>query len=432
VGLTVGGILLAALSGEAGVLDVSWAAPTENLDGSSLTDLASYRVYYGPDPACPGSAVSQVASPTPSPAPDEIVSLRLTGLTTGTFYYVSVTAVNANGVESECAIGGAVAQGDFSVSPTGTVGFGDVNIGSFADQVFTVQNVRGGTVSGSASALAPFSVVSGSPFTLVGSGATQAVTVRFTPTALATVSTNVAFTAGGDTVSSLATGSGLDVTQDVTQDLPQSPAQSRAQSPMTVQPTITITSPTSSSTYSTGTPVITLGGTAFDAVEVRWVMWINEAGANGIAVGTTNWTASGIVLHLGTNELTVIAMNRAGYIATATLTVTLSVASTFTDDPLLAGSTSVKAIHITELRDVINVIRMASGLGEFGWTDPVLTPGTIPIRAIHLFELRTGLNDVYRSIGWTPPTYSDDITAAELVIKAIHLNALRASVRALQ
>ena len=71
--------------------------------------------------------------------------------------------------------------------------FGDVNIGSVAGQVFTVQSTRGGTVTGTASAAAPFSIVSGSPFTLAGLGATQNVTVRFSPTTSALASTNVGF-----------------------------------------------------------------------------------------------------------------------------------------------------------------------------------------------------------------------------------------------
>ena len=215
MGLAFGGILLVAPSGGAGVLDASWNAPTTNGDGSPLTDLASYRVYYGPATACPGAVFSQVASPTTSPGPDQTVSVRLKGLTTGALYFVSVTAVNMSGDESPCSIGAsAVAHDHFSVSPTGIVSFGDVNVGSFADQVFTVQNTRGGTVSGSASASAPFSIVSGSPFRLVGDGATQAVTVRFTPTASATVSTNVAFTADGDTISRLVTGIGVDFSAD--------------------------------------------------------------------------------------------------------------------------------------------------------------------------------------------------------------------------
>lgn len=230
LGLALGGVLLTEAPLEGGVLDASWAAPTVNTDGSPLTDLASYRVYYGQATApCPGPVFFQVESPTPSPAPNTTVSSRLTGLTTGDLYYVAVTAVTTSGDESDCSVSAsAVARIDLS----------------------------------------------------------------------------------GDTLSSPATdtGSGLDFRQ----------------SPMPSQPTVTITSPTSSSTYTTRDPVIALGGTAADDGGVTRVMWLNDVGPSGMAVGTTNWTATGIALRLGTNVITVVAENVAGYISTATLTVTLS------------------------------------------------------------------------------------------------------------
>src|SRR5436853_586770 len=76
---------------------------------------------------------------------------------------------------------GVVAQVEIAVSPTTTTSVGNVNIGSVLDQVFTVQNTRAGTVTGTASVSAPFSIFSGSPFTL-SAGATKSVIVRFTPT----------------------------------------------------------------------------------------------------------------------------------------------------------------------------------------------------------------------------------------------------------
>src|SRR5438046_2003963 len=198
--VTVGSVLLAAVPALAGILDTSWTAPTTSADGSPMTDLASYRVYYGPStpPSCPGTSYLQFASSTPSPAPGQTVTARLTGLSTGSLYYVAVTAVDTNGNESACITPlSAVARIDFSVSPTATVNFGSVAIGGLADQTFTVQNTGGGTVSGTASVPAPFSVVSGGSFNLVGVGATQAVTVRFSPTVAATASASVTFTANG-------------------------------------------------------------------------------------------------------------------------------------------------------------------------------------------------------------------------------------------
>src|SRR5262245_40558670 len=81
--IACGGVFLADDHGSAGVLDASWTAPTQNTDGSPLTDLVSYRVYYGPATApCPGPAFFTVTSPTSSPAPGTVVSYRLTGLAT--------------------------------------------------------------------------------------------------------------------------------------------------------------------------------------------------------------------------------------------------------------------------------------------------------------------------------------------------------------
>src|SRR5437867_3735710 len=210
--VTVGSVLLAAVPALAGILDTSWTAPTTSADGSPLTDLASYRVYYGlsTPPSCPGTSYLQFASSTPSPAPGQTVTARLTGLSTGSLYYVAVTAVDTNGNESACITPlSAVARIDFSVSPTATVNFGSVAIGGLADQTFTVQNTGGGTVSGTASVPAPFSVVSGGSFNLVGVGATQAVRVRFSPTVAATASASVTFTANGASLTRVVTGLGV-------------------------------------------------------------------------------------------------------------------------------------------------------------------------------------------------------------------------------
>ena len=210
IGLALGAVLAVPNAASAGILDASWTAPTTNTDGTPLTDLATYRVYYGTSASpCLGGTFSQLTSSTPTPPANQTVTYRLTNLTAGTLYSVALTAVDSAGRESACSpTASAVAQVDFAVTPS-TVNFGNVSIGSVLDQVFTVQNTRGGTVTGMASVSAPFSIVSGSPFTLVGAGATQAVTVRFTPTTTAVASSNISFTADGDTLSSLVTGTGV-------------------------------------------------------------------------------------------------------------------------------------------------------------------------------------------------------------------------------
>lgn len=305
--LLLSGVLVGTNPSIAGILDATWTAPITNTDGSPLTDLAFYLVYYGTSASpCPGPASVQVASPTSSPGLNQTTNVRLTGLTTGTVYSVAVTAVDSLGNQSACSgVASAAARTDFAVSPSGTVNFGNVNVGSSLDQVFTVSNTGGGTVSGSTTVAAPFSIVSGSPFTLGGVGTTQTVTVRFTPTTTATVSSTVSFMANGGTTSVIVTGSGTANTD-------------------TTPPTITITTPTSSGTYATGNSSLALAGTASDNVGVTRVTWTNSRGGSGTAAGTTNWTASSIALQPGTNGLTVTAQDAAGNTKTASLTVTLS------------------------------------------------------------------------------------------------------------
>ena len=414
LGLVVGAVSFVAAPGRAGILDALWTAPTTNTDGSPLTDLASYRVYYGASSApCPGAFFFQVASSTPSPPPNQTVTFRLTGVSAGTLYNVSVTAVDTSGNQSVCStLASAIARIDFGVSPTGTVNFGAVNLGGFVDRVFAVSNTGGGTVSGTVSTSAPFSIVSGSPFSLVGLGATQTVTVRFIPITSATATVNLNASADGDTVSRILTGTGIALD--------------------TTPPIVAITSPTSGSTYTTSNPLLTLGGTASDNVWVTQVTWANSLGSSGTASGTTIWTTGGMVLRLGTNVLTVTARDAAGNTATAGLTVTLT-PFTFTDDPLMAQNTVIRALHITELRAAIDTVRVANGMATFAWTDATLTPGSIPVSVIQFVELRRALDEAYQAAGRMTPTYTDpNLVAGVTGIKAIHLNELRTTVRVLE
>src|SRR5437867_852017 len=415
LGVVLGGVLLRAAPGGAGILDVSWIAPTTNSDGSPMTDLASYRVYYGAsnpgasNPPCPGPSFFQVASSTPSPPSNQVVTFRLTGLSSGTLYYVSVTAVDTSGNESACATpASAVARIEFAVSATGTVNFGSVNLGRFANRTLSVSNTGGGTVSGTVSASAPFSIVSGSAFTLVGVGASQEVTVRFSPTTSATATANVDFAASGGTISRIMTGSAMDATP----------------------PTVAITSPTFGASFNTSNALLTLGGIASDNVGVTRVTWANSRGGGGTATGTTSWAASGIALQPGTNVVTVTAHDAVGNTSAASLTVTMF---TFTDDPLMAQSMRITAAHFMELRSAIDSLRAAHGLATFAWTDPTLTPGSTMVKVVHLVDLRTALTQAYMSAGRTPPTYSDpSIVGGATIIKAIHLSELRIAVGALE
>src|SRR5262249_36166015 len=112
-----------ALPAHAGVLDASWTAPTMNTDGTRLTDLQSYQLYYGTSSTpCPGGTFLQVTSSTSTPSAGQTVSVRLSNLTPGVTYTVAVTAVDSAGDQSACSLGAsATARIDFSLPPAATL-----------------------------------------------------------------------------------------------------------------------------------------------------------------------------------------------------------------------------------------------------------------------------------------------------------------------
>ena len=104
----------------------------------------------------------------------------------------------------------------------------------------------------------------------------------------------------------------------------------------------------------------------------------------------------------------------------------------FTDDPLTPGSTTLKAVHITELRTRIDALRTGNGLTVFLWTDATLTTGVTLASAVHVTDLRTALDEVYTALTQTLPRYLDPTLTAGLPIKADHITELRAAVVALE
>jgi len=91
----------------------------------------------------------------------------------------------------------------------------------------------------------------------------------------------------------------------------------------TSAPTISITSPTGSGSYTTGSATVALTGTASDNVGVTSVTWSNAGnGTSGGASGTSSWNVASIGLAVGSNAITVTAHDAAGNTRNATLTVT--------------------------------------------------------------------------------------------------------------
>ncbi|MBI5674307.1 MAG: PASTA domain-containing protein [Nitrospirae bacterium] len=93
--------------------------------------------------------------------------------------------------------------------------------------------------------------------------------------------------------------------------------------PDNTPPAVSITKPTSSGSYSTGTSPLNIGGTASDNVGVTQVIWWNvRSNSRGTCTGTDNWSAGGIALQSGINKIIVIAYDAAGHSMSDTITVT--------------------------------------------------------------------------------------------------------------
>ncbi len=132
----------------------------------------------------------------------------------------------------------------------------------------------------------------------------------------------------------------------------------------------------------------------------------------------------------GTAKITVTATDANGSNTPAIQTFTVAV---FTDHPIAAGTTPLRAVHFHELRARIAALRATNGLPAMQWTDPALTAGVTPVRRIHLMELRAALDAVYDAVGRARPSYADaTVTAGTTAIRAAHVMELRAFVAALE
>jgi hypothetical protein len=195
-------------------------------------------------------------------------------------------------------------------------------------------------------------------------------------------------------------------------------------------PAITVTTPADHS--STSAPTATLTGIASDASGIASVSWSTDAGASGMATGTTAWTTGAVPLHVGDNVVTVTAADTAGNMFGASLTITRGVAVGYTGGTLASMGTTIRAIHIVELRQVIDELRVRYGLTRYAWTDPTLVPGATPPKRVHVEELRTALVEAYTSAGRPAPSFSDAALQPGVTpMRASHLTEVRSAVAAL-
>jgi sugar lactone lactonase YvrE len=101
----------------------------------------------------------------------------------------------------------------------------------------------------------------------------------------------------------------------------------------------------------------------------------------------------------------------------------------FTDDPLVAGTTRIKAVHVTELRTAINSLRACAGLSATVFTDTPLTTAT-KVKKLHIDELRTGMSAARGALGLSAIALTDPtIVVNSTIVRRLHVSDLRTGVK---
>jgi len=188
----------------------------------------------------------------------------------------------------------------------------------------------------------------------------------------------------------------------------------------------TITSHPSPQTIAFGqTATLSVGATG-SGLNYQWYVGPSSATTNPTGSNSSTFVTPALV---SSTKYWVRVSNAGGSANSNTATILVS----FTDSTLTPGSSSIKLVHVTELRTRINAARAARGLGAFAYTNPTLTAASSLIKAADIAELRTALAQAYAAAGLTPPAYTDPtLTAGVSIVRAVDVTELRNAVAAIE
>jgi hypothetical protein len=97
-----------------------------------------------------------------------------------------------------------------------------------------------------------------------------------------------------------------------------------------------------------------------------------------------------------------------------------------TNNPLAAGTTSIKAVHLTELRDSVDAVQTLAGVTTTTYTNSVLSG--VAVKAVHITELRTRLDAALTTLSITTSAYTNTVAAGGKV-KAADFQDIRDRVK---
>ncbi len=140
-----------------------------------------------------------------------------------------------------------------------------------------------------------------------------------------------------------------------------------------INPLISISSPTIETTYTTSSSTINLAGTASDNIALSSVSWSCTSGCSdsGTASGTNAWSVNNIHLVEGSNSVTVTAIDSSDNQATDSLTITYTPAPVDIINPLISISSPTTEATYTTSSSTINLAGTASdniALSSVSWS----------------------------------------------------------------
>jgi Carboxypeptidase regulatory-like domain len=151
---------------------------------------------------------------------------------------------------------------------------------------------------------------------------------------------------------------------------------------------------------------------------------LGSTGSCGPLVGSP---ASGSFFPIGLTTVTVTSSSTATSKFTVYVPHAANCPVVFTDDPLVVQSTLVKAVHIMELREFVNLMRTQAGLGQFNFTNANVT-GFL-VKASDIMELRQALDPARAVLGKPPIAYARNPLTAGITVLASDVNEIRNGVK---
>jgi hypothetical protein len=266
-----------------GQITLAWGPVGLNEDGSTLTDLAGYRLYYG------------ISSRVYDDSYDvgDTTTTTLSDVGDGLTYFFAVTAYSTAGRESAYSTEATWLSAD--ITPPTLSCPDSVTITANLSGTASLPDLRAqATASDNSSASADIQITqSPAPGSSISIGTT--------------VTTLTALDEAGNS---------SDCTIDIIVTAAPPPPDETA-------PTVSIVLPTTEALYVTTDMAISLSGTAADNEGVVRVSY-SGSGRSGTCSGTENWSVSALPLYVGDNVFTITAMDSAGNADSDVINVRLS------------------------------------------------------------------------------------------------------------